>query len=515
MQKMLTKIKGFLVDNWPILVILLVAIFLRFFKLGSVPPGLHPDEAANGLDIISMIEKGNLKVIYDTNGPREALFFYMQGIFVWLGQLTHIKALFYTPLSLRIAPAIIGVLTVWGTYLFGKELKSKNVGLFAAAAMAASTWHVQFSRNGFRAIMAPFALVFMFYYFLKAYRNKKVSDFVMTGVFFAVGFYTYLSFRMSPLIFIALIIYILVANRKFFVENLKPILLMSGIFLLLMIPMFIHFYHVPADILGRSSTSIFNPELNGGSAVKTLGTNIYKTMTMFNFHGDTNFRHNVAGLPMLDIVSGILFWIGLIICLFGILKIENFLLVMWFGAMSLPEVLTAEGIPHALRMVGTMPVVFIWIGMGAAFLFERFKSQKVIYISLFALLAFSGATTINRYFIKMPSMPEAGEAYAEDMVGIANDLNAYGQGRQNVLIVGEYGTKTIQFITNSTKPTWERYELYTLKDLKLRPGAAIYIQKDWINEATVRLRSVGYGGTFVPVPSKIDGRPIYYIAKER
>jgi predicted membrane-bound mannosyltransferase len=98
--------------NYLLVLNLFLATVLRFYKLGSLPPGLHPDEAANGLDIISIFEKGKLAVVYGTNGPREALFFYFQAIFVYIGKVTHWTALNFTPLSLRIAPAIIGVLTV-------------------------------------------------------------------------------------------------------------------------------------------------------------------------------------------------------------------------------------------------------------------------------------------------------------------------------------------------------------------------------------------------------------------
>jgi 4-amino-4-deoxy-L-arabinose transferase-like glycosyltransferase len=259
------KIKAFFKENYLLVLNLFLATVLRFYKLGSLPPGLHPDEAANGLDIISIFEKGKLAVVYGTNGPREALFFYFQAIFVYIGKVTHWTALNFTPLSLRIAPAIIGVLTVWGVYLLGKELFNKNVGLFASAAMAVSAWHIQFSRNGFRAIMAPLALVFLFYFFIKAYRDGKLRDYILTGLTLALGFYTYLSFRMVPLILIALAIFILVTDKSFIKKNLKNIGWMALVFLGAMIPMFIHFAYVPADILGRASTSIFNKELNGGS----------------------------------------------------------------------------------------------------------------------------------------------------------------------------------------------------------------------------------------------------------
>lgn len=505
------KIIEWIKRNYLLTGTLVVATFLRLYKLGSLPPGLHPDEAANGLDIISMIEKGKFAVVYGTNGPREALFFYLQAIFVYLGKITQWTFLNFTPLSLRIAPAILGIFTVLGIYLLGKELFNRNVGLFASIAMAVSSWHIQFSRNGFRAIMVPFALVFMFYFFIRAYRNQRLMDFVMTGAFLAIGFYTYLSFRLVPLILIALFIYIFVTDRKFITQNLRKIYFMTGAFLILMIPMFIHFVYVPADILGRASTSIFNSELNGGNPIKTLFSNILKTMMMFNFKGDANWRHNIAGLPMLDIFTGILFWIGLGLSFIRIRKIEYFLLIIWFGAMSIPEVLTAEGIPHALRMVGTMPVVFLWIGLGLAYIFEKFRLKYAATIGVMVIVVFSGSICYYRYFIQFPRSGDAGEAYAEDMVGIANDINKSPINRRNILIVGEYGTKTIDFITNSTGRKYERYEIRDVPSIKRDKGSyKIFIQKDWYQEIGPILPYLNINKPVKEVTSDIDGRIIYY-----
>ena len=63
--------------------VIALAIFFRFYKLNTLPPGLHPDEAANGLDIFRILENHDWRIIYNTNGPREALFFYLQAIFVY------------------------------------------------------------------------------------------------------------------------------------------------------------------------------------------------------------------------------------------------------------------------------------------------------------------------------------------------------------------------------------------------------------------------------------------------
>jgi hypothetical protein len=506
------KLKTFFVKNWAIIVILLVATFLRFYQLDNIPFGLFQDEAANGLDIIRIIEQGDHRVIYDTNMPRESLFFYFQAIFVWLGDNLSITALEYTPLALRIAPAIFGILTVWAIFLLGRELFNKNIGLLASATLAVSAWHIHFSRNGFRAIVLPFTLCFMFYFFIKAYREGKLKDYLWFAFFLALGFYTYLSIRMVPLIFIAFLIWAAFFNKEFIKNNLRKLAYSIGFFMFLMIPMFIHFYHVPADIFGRSYTSIFNPELNNGSALLTLGDNIVKEALMFNFVGDENFRHNVGGSPMLDIVTGLLFWVGVAISLVRFKRIEHFLLLTWFGAMSLPMILTADGIPNALRLVGAMPVIFIWIALGIDFVARKINNQKLRYVFVGIVLVVAGILGFKKYFIDFPTYTKAREMYAEDMVIMAYDLRKSQPDRINIMIVDDVPLKTAQYMVHAQKPIMRQYRVDQISE-NLVPDDSrfkIYLYKNWSRSAQRSLFEAGYRFNFQPVYSDLDGRILYY-----
>lgn len=514
MEKFGKKLKGFLKENWILLLIIALAAILRFYKLDSLPPGLYPDEAANGQDVIRMIDNHDFRVVYDTNGPREALFLYLQGIFVWLGQFLNITALKFTALSLRIAPAIIGTLTIWAIYLFGKELAdSKRVGLIAAAALAVSSWHIQFSRNGFRAIMLPLMLCLIFYFFIKAYREGKLKDYLWFGAMLGIGFYTYLSIRMLPLAFMAFIGWALLYDKDFLKKNVKNIMWALGSFGIMMIPMLIHFVHVPADIFGRASTSIFNPEFNNGSAIGTLLQNIKKELLMFNFKGDENYRHNLGGAPMLEWASGIFMWVGLVISLIKFKKIGHFILLALFGAMSVPMVLTAEGIPHALRLVGVIPVVFIWIALGIDWLVEKLPSKTAGYGIIGLIIVLSSYLAIDKYFVRFPNQRGAHEAYTEDMVSMAQDLRKSPDDRMNYLVTGEFGLKTVDFLTHGKNLRTVQLETYEV-DSAFRPAGnkyKIYITPNWFEETKRKLEAVGYNLNYTAVNSEFDGRVLYYV----
>ncbi len=62
----------------------LVAAGLRVWRLGSVPAGLHFDEAANGLLIQDHIFRGETPVFFSAYAGREALFQYTQAPFLAL-----------------------------------------------------------------------------------------------------------------------------------------------------------------------------------------------------------------------------------------------------------------------------------------------------------------------------------------------------------------------------------------------------------------------------------------------
>ena len=56
--------------TWLILAIIIaLAVFLRFFDLARVPPGLYPDEAMNGNNALEALANKDWKVFYPENPP--------------------------------------------------------------------------------------------------------------------------------------------------------------------------------------------------------------------------------------------------------------------------------------------------------------------------------------------------------------------------------------------------------------------------------------------------------------
>ena len=339
-----------------LLIVLIIASFFRLYNLSgtnSAPPGLYPDEAINGNNASEALDTGNFKVFYPENNGREGLFINIQAV--------SIKIFGNKPLALRLPSAIFGILTILGIYLFSATLfNNASIGLLSAFFTAISFWHINFSRIGFRAIMAPFLLVWALYLLIKSLNSiRRKSDFIevqppkyyhrflrrlnlakfegklsfqklkikkwtlpaLAGFVYGLGFYTYIAYRGTPLLILCIFYYYYKycrQNHSHILQNMRMIFLVFAIAAIFAIlPLGIYFFNHPQDFLGHASQLSIS---NSATPLKDLVENILKTAGMFNFSGDTNWRHNFAGKPELYWPVGIMFVFGILYGLWQIIK---------------------------------------------------------------------------------------------------------------------------------------------------------------------------------------------------
>ena len=455
------------------LVLLLAAVF-RLWQLDSLPPGLHPDEAANGLDIFRILN-GDLRVLYNTNGPREALFFYLQTPFVW--------ALDNSILALRLAPALVGIGAVWLTYLWLRSWFSQREALLSALFFASGSWAVTLARDGFRANLVPFFIALNGFLITKVIQTKKWYWAVASGLSLGAGLYSYFSYRFLGVAILATLGFSFIKYRDQFKSLLKPILIIILSGAIILVPLgFYGLDHPDEVVTGRSSVTFTNPELNNGQPWQTLGETILKTALMFNVEGDPNFRHNLGGAPMFNAVVGVFFLLGLLISLRRIKDIRYFSLLMVFGAMLIPEVVTAEGIPHGLRAIGVLPVVYIFAAVGLNELIGRWQTvfprnlaAKSFLIAIVGLvLVTSLVYDWRRYFVVWANAPETYEAYSEDAVAIASYLNQNPFIGNRYVVSGEYTNKTIEYLTHN-KSSYQRLEPDQVDEINVQKPLQILV----------------------------------------
>jgi len=439
----------------PLLLVIAIAAVLRFWALGTTPPGLYHDEAFNGLDALGVLE-GERPVFFEANNGREPLFIYLVALSVAI--------LGRSPGAIRIVAALLGTLTIPATYLMAKATFNRRIGLLAAAVTGLTLWHVNLSRIGFRAVAMPLLVALALWQLRLGLKDGNKRHFLAGGVAYGLTFYTYLAARFTVVALAAFGLYLVGSWRlevgswrlalsdvlslsKGPVEGLeacpeldegsgrrvggwrRDALTFVLAALVVLVPLMVYVATHGGAFLGRvGQVSIFNPVINGGDFWGTLLRHVGKTLLMFTNRGDFIPRHNVPLRPVFDPVLSVFFLLGLILCLSRFRqRAEHAFVLIWLAAMLLPTIL-AEDAPHFLRSVGVLPVAFVVPAIGLDYLW-RFLENKTFApvaagVVALALVFGLGDTTID-YFGHHAGSQDLSYNFEAAAVDLATQANRF------------------------------------------------------------------------------------------
>jgi 4-amino-4-deoxy-L-arabinose transferase-like glycosyltransferase len=439
-----------LAQGYAVLVIFL-GFFLRVHRLASVPFGWHPDEATKALLARDVLAGEYFPAFFSAFTGREALYVYLEaGAFALLGE-----GIF----AARLLSAFIGVLTSALTYTLGKYLFGGKVGVLAAAFLALSLWHLIASRNGYRAVIQPLVQLPVLLLFFRGWRQggtRNYVPFVLGGLWLGLTQYTYTAARFFPLVILALVLAAAVSIPRIVWRQKWPLLAAALVSTAVFLPLGIHFLSHPADFYGRAAQiSVFSPAWSGGEPWLRLWQSVKETARMFTVWGDINYRFNVAGQPVFGAIDGLLFYGGLLLALWRVIRRRRLkrlayaLLLLWLPIMLLPMTLSAESLPYYQRAIGTLPAVYLFpalalvaglnvLGTGAARLNvgSRWPSVALSALTLTFFLWLS-AGTFQDYFYAWHEAPRNDDDRRVAMVYAAGYLNREG-APENLYLSTQY-----------------------------------------------------------------------------
>jgi len=442
-----------------LMVILGLSFCVRAMNIENAPGGVYPDEAINGMDALKAFQSGNYQWFYPDNNGREGLF---------MNLIAFSYAIFgVTIMGLKFPSIIFGTLSVLGTYLITKELfRSRRAGLMAAFFLAFSFWSINFSRIAFRAIMLPTILSFSFYFLFRGLRTfqgfsikqgifKNYAYFALAGFIFGIGLHTYIAFRIAPGILAILFLALWITKKHFLRDYWIQGLIFTLFALISMAPIILTFQAHPEFLNSRSGDiSILSPEVNQGNLIGTAAKSLGLSLVKYNFWGDQNWRHNYPPYPILNPLLGLPFLAGLIYLIvkwFHLLFIRfkngirdrkfyvySFILA-WFFAMLAPEFMTAEGLPHALRAIGTLPTTYmisiiplLWF-LGKKDTFDhgfKFVTVSLIFIVMFTV----GVSNVIKYHKFWAQNENQYNSFEGNLIEISDYLKTVPENYNKVVI---------------------------------------------------------------------------------
>ncbi len=186
-------------------IVILLAVFLRFYQLGANPPSLTWDEAAWGYNAYSLGIDGRdefgkfLPIQY-----LESFGDFKPPVYAYLDILP-VKILGLNEFAVRFPSAFFGVLTVLVTYFLVRRLfRVEALALMSGFFLAISPWHINLSRAAFEANIATFFIISGVWLFLAAVQDKKWYLLLSAGSFI-LSMYAFNTARIvAPLLLILL-----------------------------------------------------------------------------------------------------------------------------------------------------------------------------------------------------------------------------------------------------------------------------------------------------------------------
>lgn len=413
-----------------LVIIFILGVFLRFYRLGEVPVGLHRDEAFLGYNAYSL-----LKTSRDMSGDFLPLhlrsFIYSPAGYSYL-TIPFVNLFDLNAYSVRFPSALFGSLTIIVSFFLVLELFRENkhktaIGLLTAFLLALSPWHINLSRTATENIVVVFFISLGVLFYLTWTRQNKLLLLLLSFLFFGATFLLYQAPRAFLPIFIPLMIFSLTIGKTDKKKLIQPLILF---FVIILLPLFTILFSKDlalriktVSIFATSETQLVLDEQIREDGVSNIGISASrafhnKPLEYFlqftkNYfaHFSFDFLFSDNGVPPRYTVPnmGLIYLVELPFFIIGVLNLLNqrsknkFFLLGWILVTPIGSALTFDDVPNLQRTAIIFPALSIISANGFLVFFEMLKKQKWIIVGaitvLIAAFFYSFAFYLHQYYV--------------------------------------------------------------------------------------------------------------------
>ena len=419
------RVVGFGLREALLLAVLLVAAFMRLYRLSQFPAGVFSDEAVNGLDALRVLQQRWYPAYFPDNFGRAPLYEYLLAASFALGGANE--------LTLRLPTVFAGILSVALIYRLARLWFEPALAIIPALLLATSTWHATFSRIAFDAILDPLFLILSLLLLLQALRSGRPSLYLLSGLSLGLGLLTYTAFRLAPLLILGTIALFLAYRRLSLASAAQGTAVLLLACFIAASPLVNYASANPSTFWQRTKTASVLRGRSLRAAAPDILSNAVKHLGMFNFKGDSNGRHNLPGRPMLHPLVAALFALGLVACLSFWRTPEALLLLAWLGlglaagvfsiAFEAPQALRSIGAIPAACLIASLPVVELWRRWRDAFGAKRWRALLPLLLAacLWLLLG-----SYQAFFVRQAEDFAVWNAFSTAETHLAREVNRLG-----------------------------------------------------------------------------------------
>lgn len=372
-----------------VLVITLVALWLRLHQLNDFLPSMHGDEGEMGeLARLAWLgpESGIRPVPLPLFGigflDHPTLFHYLQAAAL---------SLFGNSLTgLRTLSALFGALCVPALYLLALRGWGRVAAITAAWLLAVSHLHIHYSRialNNIQSVWAMILLVLLFVWagerWCKADRrvgkpedagagkqpapdgSRAILLYLLAGLTIGISQYFYYGSRLLPVI-AGLYVLLLIIRRQFTVAQFFSL----GLATILPYAPLIYLYSRNwQSFLNRTQgvssfspegmAQILGPDADWPQQLPLLAWEQFKRNMLFFIDSGDRSSFYLQDLPPFDTLTVVLFWLGLGLLLARIRRFSHQALFVWGSVGLLLGGILTTGSPYGPRLIVMVPAMFV------------------------------------------------------------------------------------------------------------------------------------------------------------
>ncbi|MBI3737603.1 MAG: glycosyltransferase family 39 protein, partial [Chloroflexi bacterium] len=368
------------ISRWTLLILAATAliIFFRVYHIQQTPAEPFSDHAEKILDVYD-VSQGQTHIFFPRNTGREAIQMY------WTLLMSWIFGTGLSFLSLKIGTVLFGLLTLPYIYLLGKEIGGARVGLIAFVFAGIGYWPNVIARIGLRFPLYPLFVAPAMYYLIRGLRTRQRNDFILSGLFLGLGLHGYSPSRIVPfLVAAAIILYILHAQSKGARRDALLWFIIVGLTsLIVFLPLLRYATENPDSFSFRALSRLGAVEQPLSAPwYQILLSNTWNALRMFNWDDGNIWVNSLPHRPALDVVSGALFLIGIVLLLTRYIQKRHWLdlfLLLSIPILLLPSILSLafpDENPALNRAGGALVPVFVIVALALDGLLAAIGSEK-------------------------------------------------------------------------------------------------------------------------------------------
>jgi 4-amino-4-deoxy-L-arabinose transferase-like glycosyltransferase len=343
------------------------------------------------------------------------LYHYLIMPVVWIAGMSY--------LGFKLASVVISLGALTFTYLFARRLVGSVFAILATFIAGVSFWLLIFSRLGNVPIVVPLLTMAALWLLVRYVQERNRWDLYACAAVCALGLYAYpQAYFLAPTVVLTLLALYLTGFRM----QGREWFTFFAIFVLCALP----FVAMVIKDPGVFTVGYLGEKIQAeGSALAALVRNTVSAFGAYNFSGDPVFRSNPLNRPHLDLLSGILFLVGLVYWLQRPRRKAGLLLLVPFLVLHIPSILVISGngeIPSAIRTLGAAPIAYILVasGLWAVFHFiqKRWDNRSAWMVSALVLLLISAANFRSYFVDYISDLPYHNTPIARLITNYANTL---------------------------------------------------------------------------------------------